>query len=121
MGFIYKITNKVNNKVYIGQTSRSLEIRWREHKSRAGCYYTSHLYSAMNKYGVDNFIFENAIKLIKKYKKQENLSLAFLLFNFSIKKHPCGCLIITSFRQLLQELSFRHHSNHKLGKLREIF
>ena len=58
MGFIYKITNKVNNKVYIGQTNRSLEIRWREHKSRAGCHYTSHLYSAMDKYGTDNFVFE---------------------------------------------------------------
>ena len=58
MGFIYKITNTVNNKVYIGQTNRSLEIRWREHKSRAGCHYTSHLYNAMDKYGIDNFIFE---------------------------------------------------------------
>ena len=58
MGFIYKITNKVNNKVYIGQTNRNLEIRWREHKSRAGCHYTSHLYGAMDKYGTDNFVFE---------------------------------------------------------------
>lgn len=67
MGFIYKITNKVNNKVYVGQTNRSLEIRWREHKSRAGCHYTSHLYSAMDKYGIDNFIFEKIEEVAEDY------------------------------------------------------
>jgi hypothetical protein len=25
---IYKITNKLNNKVYVGQTNRSIEERW---------------------------------------------------------------------------------------------
>ena len=67
MGFIYKITNKINNKVYIGQTNRSLEIRWREHKSRAGCHYTSHLYSAMDKYGTDNFDFEKIEEVTERH------------------------------------------------------
>jgi len=31
MGYIYKIINNVNNKIYIGQTSRSIESRWKEH------------------------------------------------------------------------------------------
>ena len=30
-GYIYKITNRVNNKVYIGQTRRTIEIRWKQH------------------------------------------------------------------------------------------
>lgn len=30
MAFIYKITNDVNGKVYIGKTSSSLERRWKE-------------------------------------------------------------------------------------------
>lgn len=29
---IYKITNSINNKVYIGQTIRSLHERWSQHK-----------------------------------------------------------------------------------------
>lgn len=31
MGYIYKITNQINQKVYIGLTSRSIEQRWQEH------------------------------------------------------------------------------------------
>ena len=33
MGYIYMIKNKINNKLYIGQTIRSdLNHRWREHQ-----------------------------------------------------------------------------------------
>ena len=28
MGYIYKITNKLNNKVYVGQTVKSLQKRF---------------------------------------------------------------------------------------------
>lgn len=30
-GYIYQITNKLNGKVYIGQTSRTIDIRWKQH------------------------------------------------------------------------------------------
>lgn len=57
---IYKITNKINGKIYIGQ-SRYIERRFTEHKRHYKC--ESHrkkiaLYKAMWKYGVENFIFE---------------------------------------------------------------
>ena len=58
MGFIYKIINKINSKVYIGQTCRDLQTRWREHKSKANCEHNNHLYNAMTKYGVENFVIE---------------------------------------------------------------
>ena len=70
MGFIYKITNKINNKVYIGQTCRDLQTRWREHKSKANCEYNNHLYNAMTKYGAENFIIE----LIEESKDDEKPS-----------------------------------------------
>ena len=31
MAYIYKITNDINKKVYIGMTTRSVELRWKEH------------------------------------------------------------------------------------------
>ena len=31
MGFIYKIYNDINDKVYIGQTSSTLEERFKQH------------------------------------------------------------------------------------------
>jgi predicted GIY-YIG superfamily endonuclease len=31
MSFIYKITNLIDNKVYIGLTTRTVEARWKEH------------------------------------------------------------------------------------------
>lgn len=57
MGFIYKIINNINNKIYVGQTSQTIEIRFKRH------YYDSKrirerkrpLYNAFNKYGFENF------------------------------------------------------------------
>ena len=56
MGYIYKIINKLTNKIYIGQTIQDLNERWRQHKqSKSNCRY---LKSAMKKYGIDNFDFK---------------------------------------------------------------
>ena len=59
MGVIYKIINNVNNKIYIGKTSRNLNIRWQEHLREAKN--TNHniaLYNAIRKYGESNFTCE---------------------------------------------------------------
>jgi group I intron endonuclease len=52
-GIIYKITNKINGKYYIGQTYRTLEERWKEHQGDKR--YCKYLYRAIKKYGKDNF------------------------------------------------------------------
>lgn len=53
---IYKITNLVNGKIYIGQ-SKNIYKRWSEHK-RPRNYNCPLLYKAIKKYGIDNFSFE---------------------------------------------------------------
>lgn len=55
---IYKITNKLNGKVYIGQTQRDLESRIREHiqSARLGTGY--YIHAAIQKYGWENFQVE---------------------------------------------------------------
>jgi group I intron endonuclease len=60
MPYIYKITNTINNKIYIGKTLQTIEKRWSEHcrdfiKSSEE---KRPLYSAMNKYGIENFSVE---------------------------------------------------------------
>jgi group I intron endonuclease len=58
MGEIYKITNKLNGKKYIGQTIRGAEDRFLEHcKPRKGKK-ISYIQRAIQKHGKDNFSFE---------------------------------------------------------------
>lgn len=60
MGHIYKITNTLNNKVYIGQTVKTVEKRFQQHKNNSNKSYFSQivLYKAFNKYGINNFTCE---------------------------------------------------------------
>jgi group I intron endonuclease len=60
MGFIYKITNKLSGKSYIGETMRpNPETRWKQHiqkiNKNKGC---PALQDAVNKYGIENFKFD---------------------------------------------------------------
>lgn len=60
MSYIYKITNDINGKIYIGQTSTTIEQRFQEHcrDSRKEINSNRPLYSAMRKYGIENFFVE---------------------------------------------------------------
>lgn len=57
MSFIYKITNTVNNKIYIGKTVYpSPTKRLLLHFSQAKRGSNTYLHKAMRKYGIENFI-----------------------------------------------------------------
>jgi group I intron endonuclease len=63
MAKIYKITNTVNQKIYVGCTIKSIDERFQEHKSRAKvAKYKSKLYNSINKYGIENFTIELVIE-----------------------------------------------------------
>ena len=60
IGFIYKVTNTLNGKIYVGQTSNTVERRWNAHirdsfKTKEN--YT-HFQKAIRKYGKDSFTVE---------------------------------------------------------------
>lgn len=67
---IYKITNLINKKIYIGQ-SENIERRWKEHRNRPfqkkSSQYETPLYKAIRKYGINNFTFE----ILEECKKEE--------------------------------------------------
>ena len=57
--FIYKITNIINNKIYIGQVyNKSVQDRFVRHIKEANPYSRSIVDKAIAKYGKDNFIVE---------------------------------------------------------------
>lgn len=56
LGYIYKITNDVNDKVYIGQTSRDIDTRFDEHCSETRGH--SRLHNAIQKFGWTHFQVE---------------------------------------------------------------
>lgn len=52
---IYKITNNINSKTYIGKTTRSVQDRWYQHKKAAANGVNTILYKAIRKYGPQSF------------------------------------------------------------------
>lgn len=57
MHYIYKITDNLNNKVYIGQTNNDKQ-RWRQHKHLSGKNPVQYIHRAMKKYGIEKFIYQ---------------------------------------------------------------
>lgn len=55
---VYCITNRINLKMYIGQ-SQNIESRWAHEKAYAS--FGSYMRNAFKKYGADNFLFEKLI------------------------------------------------------------
>lgn len=82
---VYIITNVVNSKQYVGITKR-LQKRWNEHLRMNGGQCVG-LYSAIKKYGKDQFVFSHIADAFDK-------DSACVLERLLIKEHntlsPCG-------------------------------
>lgn len=65
---IYKITNKINNKAYIGFTSNPVNSRWSMHKYQAKSKRSNaKIHSAIRDHGVDNFVLETLYQSLDIY------------------------------------------------------
>lgn len=73
-GYIYKITNTINKKNYIGKTTENPKTYWNMHKSRAENGYKKVLYTAMRKYGIENFTFN----ILEEYDLEKGMLTSFL-------------------------------------------
>ncbi|NJO48147.1 MAG: GIY-YIG nuclease family protein [Leptolyngbyaceae cyanobacterium RM2_2_4] len=70
---IYKITNLINSKSYVGQTICSLENRWAQHNSKSSrCRAIS---NALRKYGKEKFTIEILVicNSLKELNEQESI------------------------------------------------
>ena len=66
-GIIYKITNKVNGKIYIGQTTSSFDNRYKGNLQKNT--HNIHLKRSIEKYGIENFEIDKEFKTA--YSKDE--------------------------------------------------
>ena len=71
-GCVYQIVNSVNDKIYIGETTRG-ELRWKEHlKSLRGNYHPNHkLQADFDKFGEEVFSWS----IIEEYPKDKDTLL----------------------------------------------
>jgi len=67
MAFVYKITNTITKKCYIGWTGNTVEHRWAEHKISAFKNNDNRkFYNALRKYGPDSWLVETLIETTSK-------------------------------------------------------
>ena len=84
--FIYKITNTLNSKVYIGQTV-NLNERFSSHKR--GDDENSPIHLAIKKYGVENFTFE-VLDYCEDYNKKEISNDEYLNYYYKFHQNSLG-------------------------------
>lgn len=82
-GKIYKISNSLNNKVYIGQTIQKLGTRFSRHKQTQEMR-CPHLSNAMDKYGKENFFIEQ-IDIANNKKELDEKELYWIKFYDAIE------------------------------------
>lgn len=109
---IYKITNIINGKTYIGQ-SVNIEKRFKTHKTNAfnkkNKEYNKLLYRAFRKYGIENFIFE-IIEECPKEMLNEKESHYIKLYNSNIN----GYNLTNGGEYEIFGQKGEKHNNHKL-------
>lgn len=79
VGIIYKITNKLNGKIYIGQTVQSINCRIQKHLYNATNNPESIIHLAINKYGIDSFTIEQVCSCfdLEELNKQEQYFIKY--------------------------------------------
>jgi group I intron endonuclease len=105
MYHIYQVTNNINGKVYVGFTTKSPSVRWKEHQEKAFRGDNNHFSNAIRKYGSGNFT-PNAIEegLDQNFGKnfREPYWISLLKPEYNMTKGGEGCL------------GYHHTENHKL-------
>ena len=110
---IYKITNQINNKIYIGQAV-NIRRRWTDHKYRSSIpnkEYEKYLYRAFRKYGLENFSFE-ILEECTREQLNERENYYILLYHSNDSQY--GYNETSGYENPQYGLSGESHPGHKL-------
>ena len=112
---IYKITNTINDKIYVGQTIRRLSKRFYEH-----CRADSLIGRAIKKYGIDNFTIEEICRVYTKdeanIREAENVDKldcytnGYNLTETGYVDNICNCKFIIDFKDTNLKLDLLNNS-----------
>lgn len=108
---IYKITNKINNKIYIGSTVKTFPQRWAGHTfaSRKGS--GSIFQRAIKKYGRENFEVEIICSVLDK-KYLDDVEQFFIEYYQSMKPKGYNAVgVLKGSRDLITEVMKKEWSN----------
>ena len=123
--YIYKITNLINNKIYIGQTNNFVR-RKQQHINAtiSNKISNKYLYNAMKKYGIQNFKFE-IIEYVDNYNEREQYWINFYKSNMSnfgynidfgnLDKAHIGRMSQKNINQLYEDLQYSTLSFEELA------
>lgn len=122
-GIIYKVTNKINGKAYIGQTTKSLEQRMSCHVSKAlHNKNNSYFHNAIKKYGIENFDLE-IISKCSSFKLLNSMEIFYIdyydTFNNGYNLILGGCGLSAEARKKLsmsligKKVGFKHTEETK--------
>ena len=117
---IYKITNLINDKIYIGLTTQKINRRWTQHKSKSKTNITTEPFlNAIRKYGEENFLVEVIDKAnnLKELNKKEKYWINY--YNSNNNKIGYNVLSGGKFCSFNENTKKRMSMAHKGKKLSE--
>lgn len=112
--YVYLITNKINGKMKVGKANKPNE-RWKQHKTAGkSTNSTEHLYRAMLKYGIDNFIFKIIEKCISA--KEAFIREIFWIAELGTTNPAIGYNKTTGGDGICAELHITQETKEKMSK-----
>jgi group I intron endonuclease len=122
MGIIYKVTNKTDGKFYIGKTTKTLDIRKKEHEYRSKYTQKQYFHNAINKYGFSNFdweIIDTALTLNELNEKEifyiNELSATIEYKNYNLTSGGDGGCFVLKLHPNEKEIRIKMSNSH-IGK-----
>lgn len=109
-GRVYKITNLINNKVYIGQTTQDPKERFRAHCRKNGCIA---IHSAIKKYGKSNFKIETIALAANPEELNIKETYWIYFYNSTSRKHGYNLCFGGADRRVIQETKDRMSKSAK--------
>lgn len=111
MNTVYKITNLINQKSYIGSSTR-VEKRWQQHKNDAfnqnNEKYNYPLYQAFRKYGLENFSFKILKDDFTSIEEMQNYEYKMIISHNTLSPNGYNQTLATNSNTIASENTQKH-------------